>query len=94
MTDRAGLAAVALWDFHNALDACDARDALCGLPALHEQDRGWRERASEIHLRARLLDDWANRDSLDDLNIAVDAIGAQLLALKMAIIAAQQARVP
>lgn len=81
-------------DFQFALGERDGRDRLCGLPPLAEQDRTWKERAAEVCLRAKLLAEWADRDDLDSLELAVDALGAQLLAIKLALHAARETRIP
>jgi len=84
----------AIHDIRVALDGMNERDMMCGLPPLHEQDKTWGERAGEIALRASILVDWAARGDLDTIEVALNSLGAQVLATKLAIMAARETRLP
>jgi hypothetical protein len=84
----------ALNDMRGALEVINMVDTLSGRPELHERDETWKERAGVICLRASLLSEWADRDDLDSMEIALNALGAHILAMKMAILAVREMRLP
>lgn len=88
------LATHALHDIRGHLEQANLRERACGLPALHRQDKTWKERAGELCLRASYLAEFVDRDDLESASAALDALGAQVVAMKMAIIATQDTRVP
>lgn len=81
-------------EFRVRFDELNAIEECCGLPPIQEQDWSWVRRAVELERRLALVSEWARSgDELAYLDVALDLLGAHLVAMKLAVARAMDARI-